>query len=192
MKKATTLLLILSILTLPLQSQTIPEPPPQKDNVLVFGCLVLVVGAVAIYGMVSLCKKIPAVDPPPQPPVAPPVLVPPQYVNTNFFNTNTISAHRMEALRMPEKALMQTANFQMVTLQMQWSANMRDWDSMYFVTNWLSDDLHIAVCSDASGHAVRTNFTKVYGTNEAVLVDMSDLTPPAVEARKFYRMVELK
>lgn len=92
---------------------------------------------------------------------------------------------------MPEKSLVQTPVYQMVTLSMQWSANMRDWDSMYFVTNWISDDMHIAVCSDASGHAVRTNFTKVYGTNEAVFVDCSDLTPPMNEPKKYFRMVEL-
>lgn len=191
MKKIITLLLVIVIPILPLQSQTIPEPPPQKDNVLVFGCLVLFVGAVAVIGMVKLCKKIPAVDPPPQPPVVPPVLVPPQYVNTNFFNTNTLSAHRME-LRMPEKALMQTAQYQMVTLSMEWSSDMRDWDSMYFVTNWISDTMHIAICSDAKGVPIRTNFNAIAGTNEAVFVDMADLTPPASSPKRFYRMAAIE
>lgn len=185
------IILILSLVSLPLNAQQKPETPPQKDNVVVFGCLVLFVGAVAVVGMVKLCKKIPPVEPVPQPPVAPPVLVPPQYINTNFFATNNISAHRVEALRMPEAVLMQTPVYQMVTFSMQWSADMRDWDSMYYVTNWISDTLHIAVCSDARGVPVRTNFNAIVGTNEAVFVDCADLTPPQTDSHRYFRMVEL-
>jgi len=88
-KYIVTLLLVISFATPCIaQPKDPPPPPPPQPKLLFLACAVLAVGAVIVWGLLKICKKLPSLpppnnggtnSPPSPPPSRPPVTNPPPH-----------------------------------------------------------------------------------------------------------------
>jgi hypothetical protein len=146
-------------------------------------CVVLVIGAVIVYGLWKICKKIPgppATDPPPPPPGtnAPPKT-----------NTNRV-AHL--TLKMPDKDLHVDGQWQMNVSAFESSEDMVHWSRALYFTNWFGASNIVSVAADDYG-PVATNWMPAPWTNGEVICDFGNLQALLPDGdRKLYRMVELQ
>lgn len=95
--RVVTLLLVITFagpIALEAQTTNSPPPPPPDKDLLAVACAVLAIGAVVIWGLWKICKKIPPLNPPNSGTNAPPVNPPP----TNSIHTNPPAPPRKTAL----------------------------------------------------------------------------------------------
>lgn len=83
MKTSMVLVMIACVLLPPQQTKCQQGPPPDKDNVFVVGCIVIGMGGIIVYSLVTLCNHIP--DPNLEPP-------PPPVTNTPITRVNWTNA----------------------------------------------------------------------------------------------------
>lgn len=174
-------LLVAALALIPINGSPQEAPPPKDNATIAWACVTLIVGSIMVYALIKLCRNIPTIEPPapPPPPPKPPIVI----TNTNQFRTN------FAMLQMPQRSLAQTLDWQMVTLTMETSPDLKVWIPVFFVTNWVNITSHVYVIADAAGSPFRTNWNSITGTEPFSFVDASELMPPADKPTQFFRMV---
>lgn len=189
MKTPVTLLLVLSLIAAPYRISAVDRTNPDngKDSVVV-ACVVLVIGAVVVYGLWKLCKKIPG---PPATPPPPPTNAPPAGTNTNRNGTVGKASWVLPRIHLPDTDLHDWPDWQIAVAAFEHSDDCLHWTRCLYVTNWFSGSNIICLAADTNG-PVATNWLTVSGPNAEVICDFGNLTALLPEPdKRFYRMVEL-
>lgn len=184
MKTPIAFLLCACLILIPFRSSAPESPPPNGKPPLVLACVVLVVGAVVVWGLWKICQNIPPPNPPPPPPPPPPIR---PGTNTNHVAHSSIQLPR---LIMPETQLYKMADWQMLVVSFQTSEDNIHWSARLFVTNWFSPTNIVCVAADASGPVATNWLDGPWPTGEAIC-DFGNLEALLPQGdRKFYRMVQ--
>jgi hypothetical protein len=181
-KAKTTALLIAALLFLPLGTSRGDESSTgvHKENTVVVGCVVLVVGGIIIYSIWKLCKMIP--------PVQGGTNAPPAGQNQQH-NFGPVLASPMR-LNMPAGTIPAGSGWQTSVISFQSTTNSIYWKDEYTVTNWLSDNQLVSLCV-SNGVPLLTNFVALSWTNETVFSDLSSVLPDQTKDRlKLWRAVQ--
>lgn len=166
-----------SILGMPLKAS---EPPERKENTVIMGCAVLVVGAIIIWGVWKICKKLPV---PPRKGSAPP--------STNDVASAAGPINSLAPpLLMPEATITGSDDWDTAPMTFQSSTNGIDWRDEYTVTNWFSPNLAIAVIY-SNGIPLMTNAAPIHYTNENIVLNFSSVLPSSdMSPVKLWRSVQ--
>lgn len=162
------------------------NPPPDNKQPMFLACVVLIVGAVVVYGLLKICQKIPTPPAPPPPPPPPPR---PPGTNTNHIGK---SAWVMPRLQIPDQQVDSMSQWTMLVARFESSEDLLHWSPCLYVTNWVSFSNVVCVAVDASG-PVATNWLDGPWPTGEVICDFGNLAAliPAGE-RRFYRLVEIQ
>jgi hypothetical protein len=190
--------LIVSILCLAIVLMPSDAKPQEKPPMagLVFGCVVIIIGAVGIIGIVKLCKKIPALNgdnaPPPTDPAPifdPTQVLPPWIIHGNiqsgYYNLSSSTVSFPDPYNhQPSSTGVTFTNELRMTIQS--STNLADWHNALSLTIWESSGGGAFVATYRNG----TNSGNFYhssrsGTN-TVPVDFST----GKESKEFFRVVQ--
>jgi hypothetical protein len=162
-------------------------PPDNKDAIapVIAGCAIIVVGAIIIWGVWKLCKKMPS--PPAKGKGNPPSTnEPPQdtFIVGNFSTNGP-------GLFMPDGYDLAAENeWQGAVMLFQSSTNLRDWRDEYSVSNWVNNSQWVSIMY-SNGLPLKTNWGEMGWTNETIFSDFSKVMPRREDAPlKFWRVVE--
>jgi hypothetical protein len=183
--KAIVALILCGALALaPAQAGEQPPPPPEKDSAVLAGCAILIVGAIIVYGLWKLCKKLPSLPPTTR---NPPVTNPPP--NPNFvFGMDTNGP----ALVMPDWKITQLNDWDTAVMTFQSSTNGADWKDEYTVTNWFNNAQFVSIIY-SNGLPLMTNFGPCYWTNGTMVSDFGPVMPAKeTMALRLWRGVQLQ
>ena len=186
--------------TPPPTAQTADLITPPECNGIIWGGLVLLIGAVVYVGLMKLCKNIsPPQNPPPPPPpkpkgtnTPPPGLVQPLQLNplddpgiqlsleidTNAFSLIT-PYNYVDPDGFPYQAF--------CAQRLESSTNLSEWQTVVTVTQWISDANIMIVCGDSNNIAISTNLipTVTGQFTNSMALDLIQFDAPA----KFYRLI---
>jgi hypothetical protein len=181
-----TIALCIGIVLMPSDAKPQEKPPNP-----IFGCVVVIIGGIIIYGIYKLCKKIPdpkppAEDDPPAPPPtnAPPVFNPPPTVNQ--FTPQVFQALR----EIPSYSVSILDSYSGGTFTSKWaftiqaSTDLQSWHEAMRVTVWESDSGGAFYACSRNGTNQNFYFTHQTGTN-SLPVDFSD----GKAEKEFFRIV---
>lgn len=182
-KAKITAILIASLILIPLGASSPAQESDigaHKENTVVVGCVVIVVGAIIIYGIWKICKMIPPVQG---------TNSPPSGSSQSAHNFGPVLASPFR-LNMPPLGIPSGGGYQTAVIAFQSTTNSIDWHDEYTVTNWLSDNQLVSVCA-SNGVPVLTNFVAVSWTNETVFSDLNSVLPTQTkEPLKLWRAVK--
>lgn len=187
MKTLMSYLLCLSLIAIPFHAPAQKEPPPNEKDMLLLACVVVVIGAVVTYGLLQMCKKIPG----PPPKTSPP----PPGTNTNHVaHIPGKASWVLPRLQMPSQDIAPISEWQVAIGAFQTSADLTNWVTRVWFTNWLSDTAMVTVAADANG-PITTNWVYLptaWTNDQKIICDFGNLEALLPDSdRKFYRMVEL-
>lgn len=189
--KAVSLLLVVALLLAPTKGGCDDaKSPAQKDAVgaVIAGCGVLAVGAVIIWGLWKICKKMPG---PTTPPKNPPTTNPPpdpDSLKRSFAAASTNGP----VLVMPDLAITEQNTWDIAVIQYQSTTNATDWVPEYTATNWFNNSQFVSILY-SNGLPLMTNYGAAYWTNDVMVSDFSAVMPSAEQAPlRLWRGVQLQ
>jgi hypothetical protein len=164
--------LLLGLETVRSQDQLPEKKQDQKEGVgpVIAGCAILVVGAIIIWGVWKLCKKIPG--PPPKGKAPSSTNEPPQDTYMVGFSSTT------PPLVMPDGYGITAYNdWDENHLKFQSSTNGVDWKDEYEAVLWVNNSQWVNVMYDGNGLPLKTNWGFMGWTNETIVSDFSRVLP---------------
>ncbi len=167
-----------------------PEPQPKVIKEVCVAGVVILVGYVIVKNLWKICKKLPAPNPPNNPPAT---NVDSELV---FMSPATVPMNNAPQLVIPIQKNIASNAWDVAVLKMQCSTNGRDWRDAYTISNWFFDTQGVSIIYSNSV-PLQTNFyTANFGwnfTNAPTVVDFSSALPRlGQEAVNLWRAVVLE